>query len=505
MFAFENESQIARRLDGFRAYNVRPGHLITLLVKALQMTLVELHMDDDGTERDCDAALSLLAPHTCILPEKRARKQPAATADASSTKMEVDGDPPRSAASSAKKEKKKQQRQRDKQRKRAQQQQQKESPAKPIIPEDGESMDVDEIDHDDEGIDLSHNCSSFSPLTCFLMSQLQRMPLSKFKSLATHPKSSLPRTPSSRFKALTSDTMSARGTQYTQTCLRLGKVSAQVSLFSTHPNSSGVAHRSLDSIVALWQLPNTNGRITDPNLIKHPSDLPGNQVTCIAWSPNGEYLATGTKDAKTRIFTRKGNLVLTFSHGAEKNSNPVFALAFNPDSTLLASGCASGTIIVWDVRQDAEKYSSSAHTGAVMAFDWYNHHLLASGASDSTIRLSDVNKGSQTCWSGHTADVNDIKWDPSRKYLASCSDDCTVCIWSRERPGSEPVAVLRGHEKPVLTIDWNPKPPNNVPQLASYVFSFFFLFTHYAWHPNSKGIHIRLARGQIHLSESGMC
>jgi transducin (beta)-like 1 len=104
---------------------------------------------------------------------------------------------------------------------------------------------------------------------------------------------------------------------------------------------------------------------------------------------------------------------------------------------------------------------------AIMAFDWYDKHILTSGSSDSTVRMTDVMKGSQTCWSDHESDVNDIKWDPSRKYLASCSDDCTIRIWTRDL--SEPLYALRGHDKPVITLDWNPKPPNGIAQLATYV------------------------------------
>jgi hypothetical protein len=46
VFAFENESQIFKKVDEFRSLDVRPGHLITLLHKALQLIQVETHMDD---------------------------------------------------------------------------------------------------------------------------------------------------------------------------------------------------------------------------------------------------------------------------------------------------------------------------------------------------------------------------------------------------------------------------------------------------------------------------
>ena len=35
---------------------------------------------------------------------------------------------------------------------------------------------------------------------------------------------------------------------------------------------------------------------------------------------------------------------------------------------------------------------------------------------------------------GHTNEVNAIKWDPQGKFLASCSDDMTLKIWSMDKP-----------------------------------------------------------------------
>jgi transducin (beta)-like 1 len=56
---------------------------------------------------------------------------------------------------------------------------------------------------------------------------------------------------------------------------------------------------------------------------------------------------------------------------------------------------------------------------------------------------------------GHGRDVNKIQWDPSRKMLASCSDDATVRVW---RPFERAAAVvLQGHTKEVYTIRWAPE------------------------------------------------
>ncbi|KNE54734.1 hypothetical protein AMAG_00693 [Allomyces macrogynus ATCC 38327] len=415
VFAFENESQIVRKLDEYRALEVRPGQLITLLHKALQVIQVEMHMDDDGSERDCEATLSLLNPHNCIIPSeatKRARRKAAAAA----AEADREATPGADGATGKKARGAKTQRKGRGRGKNA---------ADPQSEDQGDMMDVDgptQTTLDDVIVQVQVNgttdaiTTSTDPVIT-LQSSNERYYVSAWNPIDDHL----------------------------------------------------LASGSLGSVVGLWNVPSDNGALSDATLIAHESDEPNNEVTCIAWSPNGEYLATGTKDAKVRVFTKKGEPVLSFAHPppgiGELPHNPVLVLSFNPASKLLASGSASGTVIVWNLDDNVESYSSSAHTQSIMAFDWYDTTTLASGSVDATVRLTDVVKGTQTVLSGHTKDVNDVKWDPYKRWLATCSDDATIRIWTRDR--AEPVVVLRGHERPVLTIDWNPKPPGNVPQLAS--------------------------------------
>lgn len=46
-------------------------------------------------------------------------------------------------------------------------------------------------------------------------------------------------------------------------------------------------------------------------------------------------------------------------------------------------------------------------------------------------------------WQGaHSADINSLRWEPSGKLLASCSDDGTVKIW--QATSDKPVHTLSG-------------------------------------------------------------
>lgn len=96
---------------------------------------------------------------------------------------------------------------------------------------------------------------------------------------------------------------------------------------------------------------------------------------------------------------------------------------------------------------------------------------------------------------GHTDEVNCIRFDPSRRLLASCSDDCTVRIWSlkavkgilglkdevkteaedgeiatldSDAGGDEPTfLILKGHDKEVHAVSWCPKASTVGPKLLA--------------------------------------
>lgn len=78
--------------------------------------------------------------------------------------------------------------------------------------------------------------------------------------------------------------------------------------------------------------------------------------------------------------------------------------------------------------------------------------------------------------SGHYHEVNQIRCNPARTRLASCSDDTTARIWniadiSSRSPDSIPglvasdnTVVLKGHTQSVSSIGWCPYPfgPNEL-------------------------------------------
>ena len=83
---------------------------------------------------------------------------------------------------------------------------------------------------------------------------------------------------------------------------------------------------------------------------------------------------------------------------------------------------------------------------------------LASGSDDGTVKLWDVVTGKELeTLNGHPAEVGSVSFSPDGKTLASASSDKTVRIWEviniKETPISQP---LRGHEDQVWAVAFSP-------------------------------------------------
>ncbi|EOA80688.1 hypothetical protein ACJQWK_09656 [Exserohilum turcicum] len=135
----------------------------------------------------------------------------------------------------------------------------------------------------------------------------------------------------------------------------------------------------------------------------------------------------------------------------------VYNIALSPIASHLLVACATQypNVRLVDLRSGATTHSLAGHSGAVLSTAWspVREHILASGATDGTVRFWDVRRSvgevglldledtvglgnhsssysrSQTMKQAHRGPVNGLLWTEDGRHLVSCGHDARIRVW----------------------------------------------------------------------------
>ena len=122
-------------------------------------------------------------------------------------------------------------------------------------------------------------------------------------------------------------------------------------------------------------------------------------------------------------------------HGAPLtgHTGPVTAVAFSPDGQRLATSSADRTVRLWDTATGQPHGAPlTGHTDTITSVAFSIHgELLATASSDGTARLWDTTTGQPhgAPLTGHTGPVTAVAFSPDGQRLAISSADRTVRLW----------------------------------------------------------------------------
>lgn len=224
-----------------------------------------------------------------------------------------------------------------------------------------------------------------------------------------------------------------------------------------------LASGSEDRTVRLWDLRGGRGSAVAPRILYH-----SNAVAALAFSPAGRWLATGGPRNALRLWDvtvpdpGKDSVVLTTQCG--------LGVTFSPEGHwLVMHDDIPENQRLWDLRGGVPPFGKSialkGHAANVLAVA-FNHDstLLATGSVDDEIKLWYTESGQLArTLHGHSDDVATLAFTPDGHWLASGGKDQTVRLWnlrtlfrlpdgSTELSGEAPCSVLRGHEGRVSSL-----------------------------------------------------
>ncbi|TRY81823.1 hypothetical protein DNTS_000529 [Danionella cerebrum] len=189
-------------------------------------------------------------------------------------------------------------------------------------------------------------------------------------------------------------------------------------------------------------------------------------IYCVAWSPCGQLLATGSNDKYVKVLPFNPETCNATGPDLEfsMHDGTIRDLAFmeGPESggaILISAGAGDCNIYTTDCQRGQGLHALSGHTGHILSLYTWGGWMIASGSQDKTVRFWDLRVPScvrvvGTAFHGSGSPVASVAVDPSGRLLAAGQEDSSCMLYDIR--GGRMVQAYRPHSSDVRSVRFSP-------------------------------------------------
>ncbi|KAA1115928.1 WD domain protein [Puccinia graminis f. sp. tritici] len=199
--------------------------------------------------------------------------------------------------------------------------------------------------------------------------------------------------------------------------------SRPISSLSFSPDGTKLSSSSADGVILIWNVilpekPSSDrggvvghqvefmSKLVDGASEDEENDRPREGINDLAWSPDSEYLVSGSDDHAIHVWAPSSQSLPSNPSSSSSSSTTrpirkllghshcVYCVKFNPIGTLLISGSFDETVKVWDFLAGKLLRTLPGHSEVVSCLDFSRDgSVIVSGSFDGLIRMWDTTSG----------------------------------------------------------------------------------------------------------------